>query len=186
GEHWDGVPPGEREPRPVVLPLPSELAPDDCYVPAGWFWSGGDPEAVDGMPRRRLWCEGLVFKRFPVTNRDYLAFLDDLVSRGREEEALRWVPRQRAGLAGEEGAMNYRREANGRFELAADAEGDLWLPDWPVINVHFGCAVAYPRWLAERSGLPWRLPGELEWEKAARGVDGRFFPCVARHLHAPS
>ena len=60
--------------------------------------------------------------------------------------------------------------------LRPDSEGDVWLPDQPVIMVHWGCAVGYCRWLAERSQQPWRLPGELEWEKAARGVDGRFFP----------
>ena len=30
--------------------------------------------------------------------------------------------------------------------------------------------------MAWHDGLPWRLSEEFEWEKAARGVDGRFFP----------
>lgn len=39
-----------------------------------------------------------------------------------------------------------------------------------------GCAVVRHRGgLAERTGRPWRLPGELEWE-ASSGVDGRFHP----------
>lgn len=71
-------------------------------------------------------------------------------------------------MAGEEGAMCYARGTEGRFALVTDAEGDTWDADWPVFNVHFGCAVAYGRWLALRTGQPWRLPGELEWEKAAR------------------
>ena len=36
--------------------------------------------------------------------------------------------------------------------------------------------MAYCKWLSQKTGHLWRLPGELEWEKAARGVDGRFFP----------
>jgi serine/threonine-protein kinase len=37
-------------------------------------------------------------------------------------------------------------------------------------------AMAYCRWLSERDGMTYRLVEELEWEKAARGVDGRSFP----------
>lgn len=37
-------------------------------------------------------------------------------------------------------------------------------------------AQAYAAWLSRRSGRVWRLPTELEWEKAARGVGGRHYP----------
>lgn len=59
-EHWDGVPPGAQEPEPIHLPAPGDLDDDDHYVPPGWFWSGGDTVATDGMPRRRLWAAGMV------------------------------------------------------------------------------------------------------------------------------
>jgi len=45
-----------------------------------------------------------------------------------------------------------------------------------VLQVDWHGARAYLAWLAERTGKPWRLPGEQEWEKAARGVDGRWYP----------
>ncbi|MBX7197573.1 MAG: SUMF1/EgtB/PvdO family nonheme iron enzyme [Sandaracinaceae bacterium] len=53
---------------------------------------------------------------------------------------------------------------------------DVWRHDWPAIGLSFEAAQAYARWLARSTGLSWRLPTENEWEKAARGVDGRFFP----------
>ncbi|MBT3219522.1 MAG: SUMF1/EgtB/PvdO family nonheme iron enzyme [Proteobacteria bacterium] len=175
-EHWDGCPPGERTPHPIWLPLAGELGADDCYVPAGWFKSGGDVDAFDSLPQRRLWCEELVCKRFSVSNGEYLRFLDDLVRQGREEEALRYVPRERASSVNEQGAMIFGRDSKGHFELVSDADGDSWESDVPVLMVDWWCGVAYAEWLAEQTGRPWRLAGELEWEKAARGVDGRFHP----------
>lgn len=175
GEHWDGVAPGEPAPRPVRLPWPGELGPEDCLVPAGWFWSGGDPEANNSLPRRRLWCEALVVRRVPVINRQYIAFLDDLVAAGREDEALRHAPRERGGTAGELGSLIYGFAA-GRFALRPDADGDVWAPDWPACMVDWHGACAYAAWEEARTGQGWRLPGELEWEKASRGVDGRRFP----------
>lgn len=37
-------------------------------------------------------------------------------------------------------------------------------------------ADAYAVWLSDRTGHPWRLPTEAEWEHAAKGPDGREFP----------
>jgi len=155
----------------------AQLGPDDVYVPGGWFRAGGDPLAPEPFPHERVRLEGFVIRRYPVTEGDYLVFLNDLLSSGREELALRYAPKHRPGTVSE-GADRpvLQRDDGGQFRFAPDEVGRVPEPSWPVASIDWHSACAYADWLAERTGQPWRLPTELEWEKAARGVDARPFP----------
>lgn len=165
GQHWDGVRPGDVEPYPIVIPTADQLGDGYHYVPAGRFVSGGDPKAAESLPRRSVWVDGVYVQKDPVTNAEFLAWLNGLVAEGRTDEAERHQPR----AASDEQTPLFGRTPEGRFVLPDDDAS--WLPGCPVTCVSWDTAVAF----AEARGA--RLLDELEWEKAARGVDGRAYAC---------
>ena len=173
-QHWRSDPP-TGEDGTLQLPNPLELGPEDCYVPGGWFTCGGDPEAAGGLTRRRIWLDGFIIRRHAVTNEEFIAFLNDLHARGQGDEAWRHVPRMLSPGGGDPGTSLFLRDDRGVFQLDGGTGGQTQ-PRAPVVWITWNAAAAYAAWLAGRERLPWRLPGELEWEKACRGVDGRYFP----------
>jgi formylglycine-generating enzyme required for sulfatase activity len=52
----------------------------------------------------------------------------------------------------------------------------LLQPTRPAVNMAWRDALAYAEWLAALLDEPWHLPSEAQWEKAARGTDGRLYP----------
>jgi formylglycine-generating enzyme required for sulfatase activity len=174
-QRWDSAPPDDPGGL-VPLLRAGALDDDSCYIPPGWFFEGTPQRFFQGQPWARRWEDGFVVGRHPITQAEYLTFLDALVDEGREADALRYAPQERGARPDAPGPQVYGRTASGRFELRPDADGDLWDPRWPAFLVDWHSACAYAAWRAQRDGLPWQLPTERQWEKAARGVDGRSFP----------
>jgi len=122
-----------------------------------------------------VWVDSFVIRANPVTNREYLDFLNALVDSGNWSDALRLAPRHEAPELGTSECA-WRRDGRGHFVLPTRAIPIQWRQDAPVVGVSWFGALAYADWERQRTGEAWRLPHELEWEKAARGVDGRRLP----------
>lgn len=176
-----------------LLPVATMLAPaldaasTECpdglgqmAIPAGIFWMGSDA-SERSLANRLSSLETVAAERFNMETPRYQvkseAFCIDrhLVT---QEEYFAFVARTRHGVPGISRA-DYRRQG---FLVHDYAE---WTPylwkgrtpprdrlDHPVVLVSAHDAEAYCRWRHPAG----RLPSEVEWEKAARGTDGRTFP----------
>lgn len=163
---------------------PQETSPRGfVHVAAGEFIAGGGGTS---RPVQRRWLDGYWIGRNEVSSQDYLAFLRDPRTRSDIQRARkngRWVriPRARGWGDSELRVIDrllWRLREDGSYET----DRDLRLP---ISGISCQDGEAYCRWLTARAderNEPWlfRLPTEDEWEKAARGVDGREFPWGSR------
>jgi formylglycine-generating enzyme required for sulfatase activity len=142
------------KPTPDVLTLTSPIQLELVRVPAGEFLMGSDPakdkDAGDNeQPQHRVYVSEFYIGKYPVTKAQYVAFVKATGHDASEHRTwLVW----------------------GRDIIPPGKE------DYPVIHVSWDGAVAFCEWLSRETGKPFHLPTEAEWEKAARGTDGRIYP----------
>lgn len=130
------------------------LLPPLCTIPAGAFLMGSD-QAVDKQaqpeerPQHAVWLPTYHIGKYPVTVAEYACAI-------------------------EAQAPGVRRPRG--MQLEELWEEQLMYPTRPVYGLTWYDALGYARWLSQMTGQDWRLPTEAEWEKAARGTDGRIYP----------
>lgn len=139
------------------------LAPTVCAVPGGRVEIGLRPEAVEAVVAD--WADvGVVRSWIDKETPAHTVELEDFwiakypVTNGEYRDFLEDTGREGRPSHWYLGAYPYERSNH------------------PVAGLSPEDADAYAAWLGERSGHPWRLPTEAEWEHAAKGPDGREFP----------
>jgi formylglycine-generating enzyme required for sulfatase activity len=145
-----------------------------CEVTAGPFLMGEG----DNQHRNETITEGYLISRYPVTNAQFEAF----VRAGGYQEGLYWREAIEEGYWND-GAIKARWD-NKPYTAPEDYGEPYNLHNHPVVGVTWYEAVAFCRWLTEvlrkqgglGEGEEITLPSEAQWEKAARGTDGRVYP----------
>jgi formylglycine-generating enzyme required for sulfatase activity/predicted Ser/Thr protein kinase len=138
----------------LELPRADSVPPGFVYVAPSEFMAGGDPAAVRPLFRapQPIWVSGFFLGSREVSVAEYLEFLN-ATAQGR-------APRSR----------QFKKDGEA-FTAASH------LLEHPAAGVSRTDALAYCAWLSTKDGQrTYRLPTAVEWEKAARGPTGRFFP----------
>ncbi len=151
---------------PYRAPEPIKLSNEQ---PLGWIDHEGGLVEIghDGNgfaydcegPRHRLWLDPFRLASRPVTNRDWIAFMED----GGYRTATLWLSdgwacSQREGW---DAPLYWWQQDDEWWSYSLRGAQPVNL-DAPVVHVSYYEADAYARWAGKR------LPGEAEWEVVAR------------------
>jgi serine/threonine-protein kinase len=144
--------PQENSPAPETPPSSNVIQTPGVplnmvAIPAGEFIMGSDSDFENERPRRTVYLKAFSVDAFEVTNAEYKKFVD---------ATNHPIPYVNAFWAE---PFNWRNNTFPRGKA-----------DHPVVLVNWNDAAAYAKWAGKR------LPAEAEWEKAARGTDGRVWP----------
>ena len=160
----------QRRPAAPAQPTPFRDCagcPQMLPLPSGTFTMGAEAaeEEREGVPQhlrgrslplqRVTIAPGLAMSEHPVTRGQYAAFANDT---GREPGNSCWT------FVNSGASYEYMEREGLNWRSPGFPQGD----DHPVVCVSWDDATAYAAWLSQRTGKPYRLPSEAEWEFAAR------------------
>ena len=168
----------------------SQLPAGFVSIPAGPFISGGDRFAFQSLDRQEAFLPDYAIARLEVTVAEYREFLSAPEVFARTDENGMAAPQARdvqeeLALAGSDRLLLVPASASGELFLerrndnswAVKAEEERLgrlRPRSPIRSVSQLAAREYAHWRSTRDPhWIYRLPDDLEWEKAARGVDRR-------------
>jgi eukaryotic-like serine/threonine-protein kinase len=146
--------------NPIEINVPYEIPDGMCYIPGGNFYYG-TRKSLNRMQRSFL--PAYFISRYEVTLGEYLEFWKSLKSTSSKK-------RYKARYLFSNGDFKYLPVWDDNVKLHKGFELNM-----PVVGISGEAAEAYCAWLSKKHGVFLRLPTNLEWEKAARGVDGRMF-----------
>ncbi len=161
----------------VTMRRPDDIEPGCVHVPGGPFRAGV------GRDASIVTTEDFVIQTHPVTFGEYATFLAAIEKEQGKDVANQHVPRTETS----DGNYLIRRDDGTYVPSKTIVEGDAYdamlaahgpgfESNIAVHGVSYNDALAYCAWKRKTQKRAWRLPTEYEWEKAARGVDGREFP----------
>ncbi|MBT9315841.1 formylglycine-generating enzyme family protein [Leptothoe spongobia] len=138
---------------------PEDVAAAEAgYLRRGWF----ERESVRQTVNLSSFCMG----KNLITNADYQAFVQ---ATGHRSPGISAEEYQEQGFLvhdyGEVVPYLWQEE---QYPVGED--------NYPVVLVSYEDVVTYAEWRSGQDGVRYRLPTRWEWEKAARGTDGHYFP----------
>jgi serine/threonine-protein kinase len=157
----------------VVIEAPSEpLGQNEVLIPGGITRLGGDALSTETDEPIIVDVPTFILQRYPVTFEQWFEFLDAL--RAQDPDLVgAHLPRTTLGMP------TWQRAGSGNWVPDASVPS-IQVPldpqRFPVFGISAESAEVYAAWLSQKEGRTWRLPTELEWEKAGRGTDGRVYP----------
>jgi len=131
----------------------SEIVP----LVGGTFSMGSKPNEPNSLPSQRprhnVNIAPFAIGKYEITNAQFVKFLAD--SGNQKEGGGSW-------LLIDSYFTKIKHMQSGEFVVEAGFE------NYPVVGVSWYGAGAYCRWLSRKTGIPFRLPTEAEWEYACR------------------
>jgi formylglycine-generating enzyme required for sulfatase activity len=141
-------------------------------VPASEFLMGSSDEDTDAAssekPQHKLTLADYYLGKTEVTVAQFRAFVQATKYQTTAEVEGRGLVTQGRVSAAVDGA-NWQHPQG----PSSDVQGK---DDYPVVQVSSNDAMAFCCWASEVTKEAVTLPSEAEWEKGARGTDGRLYP----------